>query len=112
MILWLVVLSGFLDPTHVMTTPNQRRKRSYRQRVKCGECNKEIDSDYKEKHAKSHDGKLVDFTTVYHIDSAQTLLSRFFKSQPDVPSTELQSTTTAIPPEASPSLSHKVTARS
>ena len=36
------------------------RKRLYRHRVRCEECNKEIDSDYKEVHSRLvHNGKKV-----------------------------------------------------
>ena len=38
------------------------RKRSYRRRVTCTECNREIDSDYKDRHIKNqHGGKNVKF---------------------------------------------------
>ena len=36
------------------------RKRQYRHRVWCEECNKEVDSDYKEVHSRLvHNGKIV-----------------------------------------------------
>ncbi|KAK6191009.1 hypothetical protein SNE40_002759 [Patella caerulea] len=41
-----------------------RRKRTYRYRVKCSVCQKEIDSDYKGKHKVTHSGKTVVFTSV------------------------------------------------
>ena len=77
-----------------MNTPCQKRKRPYRQRVKCGECCKEIDSDYKEKHTKSHEGKLVHFSRVYRLDSAQTLVSGYFKKQTVNSSSEPQCVST------------------
>ena len=40
----------------------RKRKRPYRQRVICAECKREVDSDYKDNHAKTvHKGKKVAF---------------------------------------------------
>ena len=43
------------------------RKRTYRQRVTCSECGKEIDSDYADSHGKK--GEKVKFVAV--LDKAQ-----------------------------------------
>lgn len=52
------------------------RKRHYRQRVVCGKCNKEIDSDYKDGHVKKvHNGEKVKFKTV--TDANQSQISNF-----------------------------------
>ena len=52
------------------------RKRPYRRRITCSECNKIIDSDYKDRHVNSqHKGKTVTFTEV--IDHSQPRLSFF-----------------------------------
>ena len=83
-----------------MSTLSQKRKRPYRKRVKCAECCKEIDSDYQEKHAKLHEGKLVQFSTVYRLDSTQTLVSGFFKKQTLNSSSEGQCVSTNIVSEA------------
>ena len=51
------------------------RKRLYRHRVRDEECNKEIDSDYKEVHSRLvHNGKKVKC----HPDSSQSKISAFF----------------------------------
>ena len=51
------------------------RKRLYRHRVRGEECNKEIDSDYKEVHSRLvHNGKKVKC----HPDSSQSKISAFF----------------------------------
>ena len=57
-----------------------KRKRPYRQRVICGECKKEIDSDYKDNHAKTvHKGKKVAFAMVRERNQSQ--LAFFTKSR-------------------------------
>ena len=38
------------------------RKRTYRQRVTCSECGKEIDSDYADSHGKKHQGKRLNLS--------------------------------------------------
>ncbi|CAH3181786.1 unnamed protein product, partial [Porites lobata] len=49
-----------------------KRKRPYRQRVICGECKKELDSDYKDNHAKTvHKGKKVAFAMVRERNQSQ-----------------------------------------
>ena len=56
-----------------------KRKRPYRQRVICGECKKELDSDYKDNHAKTvHKGKKVAFAMVRERNQSQ--LAFFTKS--------------------------------
>ena len=56
-----------------------KRKRPYRQRVICGECKKELDSDYKDNHAKTvHKGKKVAFAMVRERNQRQ--LAFFTKS--------------------------------
>ena len=56
-----------------------KRKRPYRQRVICGECKKELDSDYKDNRAKTvHKGKKVAFTMVR--ERYQSQLAFFTKS--------------------------------
>ena len=56
-----------------------KRKRPYRQRVVCGECKKELDSDYKDNHAKTvHKGKKVAFAMVRERNQSQ--LAFFTKS--------------------------------
>ena len=78
----LLILPRFLDAVvqcNDHTVP--KTERYYRQRAKCGECCKEIDSDQKEKHAKLHERKLVHISTVHRIDSAQSLVSGYFKKQ-------------------------------
>ena len=56
------------------------RKRLYRHRVRCEECNKEIDSDYKEVHSRLiHNGKKVKCHPVMESsDSSQSKISAFF----------------------------------
>ena len=56
------------------------RKRQYRHRVRCEECNKEIDSDYKEVHSRLvHNGKKVKCHPVMESsDSSQSKISTFF----------------------------------
>ena len=56
-----------------------KRKRPYRQRVICGECKKELDSDYKDNHAKTvHKGNKVAFAMVRERNQSQ--LAFFTKS--------------------------------
>lgn len=56
-----------------------KRKRPYRQRVICGECKKELDSNYKDNHAKTvHKGKKVAFAMVRERNQSQ--LAFFTKS--------------------------------
>ena len=56
-----------------------KRKRPYRQRVICGVCKKELDSDYKDNHAKTvHKGQKVAFTMVRERNQSQ--LAFFTKS--------------------------------
>ena len=56
-----------------------KRKRPYRQRVICGVCKKELDSDYKDNHAKTvHKGRKVAFTMVRERNQSQ--LAFFTKS--------------------------------
>ena len=56
-----------------------KRKRPYRQRVISGECKKELDSDYKDNHAKTvHKGKKVAFAMVRERNQSQ--LAFFTKS--------------------------------
>ena len=52
------------------------RKRLYLHRVRCEECNKEIDSDYKEVHSRLvHNGKKVKCHPVMESsDSSQSLM--------------------------------------
>lgn len=56
------------------------RKRRDRHRVRCEECNKEIDSDYKEVHSRLvHKGKKVKCHPVMESpDSSQSKISTFF----------------------------------
>ena len=56
------------------------RKRQYRHRVRCEECNKEIDSDYKEVHSRLvHNGKKVKCHPVMESsDLSQSKISTFF----------------------------------
>ena len=57
----------------------RKRKRPYHQRVICGECKKELDSDYKDNHAKTvHKGKKVAFAMVRERNQSQ--LAFFTKS--------------------------------
>ena len=56
-----------------------KRKRPYRQRVIRGVCKKELDSDYKDNHAKTvHKGQKVAFTIVRERNQSQ--LAFFTKS--------------------------------
>ena len=56
---------------------SKSRKRSYRYRVKCEECEKEIDSDYVEAHSQFvHSGRKVKCLPV--VESSQLKLSGFF----------------------------------
>ena len=56
-----------------------KRKRPYRQRVICGVCKKELDSDYKDNHANTvHKGQKVAFTMVRERNQSQ--LAFFTKS--------------------------------
>ena len=65
-----------------MTDPEPdrgKRKRPYCQRVICGVCKKELDSDYKDNHTKTvHKGKKVAFTMV--LERNQSQLAFFTKS--------------------------------
>ena len=60
--------------------PSKSRKRSYRQRVRCEECEKEFDSDYKERHFRLvHNGRKVKCHPVPgSSDSTQAKISGFF----------------------------------
>lgn len=75
----------------MMTTtvrPDQSCKRPYRHHVKCTECGKEYDSDYKEKHTKlRHLGKKVKLIA-FHA-KMQSLLSGFLSKQPTLNSTNV-----------------------
>lgn len=56
---------------------SKSRKRSYRYRVKCEECEKEFDSDYVEAHSRIvHSGRKVKCLPV--VESSQLKLSGFF----------------------------------
>lgn len=56
------------------------RKRFYRQRIKCAECGKQIDSDYKEKHVRTvHAGQTVTFTHQCPKNRNRHWLSAFFE---------------------------------
>ena len=56
---------------------SKSRKRSYRYRVKCEECEKELDSDYVEAHSRIvHSGRKVRCLSV--VESSQLKLSGFF----------------------------------
>ena len=57
------------------------RKRTYRHRVTCSECKREIDSDYSVQHAKLHPGKKAKFTAVH--DKSQMQLNFFIKTKHD-----------------------------
>ena len=56
------------------------RKRQYRHHVRCEECNKEIDSDYKEVHSRFvHNGTKVKCHPVMESsDSSQSKINTFF----------------------------------
>ena len=55
------------------------RKRSYRHRVRCGECYKEIDSDYKDNHSRLvHNNKKIKCIPFESTDSFQSKISGFF----------------------------------
>ena len=57
---------------------SKSRKRSYRYRVKCEECEKEFDSDYVEAHSRIvHSGRKVKCL----VESSQLKLSGFFTKQ-------------------------------
>ena len=60
--------------------PSKSRKRSYRQRVRCEECEKEFDSDYKDRHFRLvHNGRKVKCHPVPgSSDSTQAKISGFF----------------------------------
>ena len=56
---------------------SKSRKRSYRYRVKCEECEKEFDSDYVEAHSRIvHSGRKVKCLPV--VESSELKLSGFF----------------------------------
>ena len=60
------------------TSSGKTRKRSYRQRILCTQCEKQIDSDYKDKHISTiHGGKTVTFVQVH--EKSQRTLSSFFE---------------------------------
>ena len=64
-----------------------KRKRPYRQHVICGVCKKELDSDYKDNHAKTvHKGQKVAFTMVREGNQSQLA---FFSSAESRPSQKL-----------------------
>ena len=64
-----------------------KRKRPYRQRVICGVCKKELDSDYRVNHAKTvHKGQKVAFTMVRERNQSQLA---FFSSAESRPSQKL-----------------------
>ena len=55
------------------------RKRSYRHRVRCGECYKEIDSDNKDNHSRLvHNNKKIKCIPVESTNSFQSKISGFF----------------------------------
>ena len=59
---------------------SKSRKRSYRYRVKCEECEKEFDPDYVEAHSRIvHSGRKVKCLPV--VESSQLKLSGFFSNQ-------------------------------
>ena len=88
------------------------RKRQYRHRVQCEECNKEIDSDYKEVHSRLvHNGKKVKCHPVMESsDSSQSKISTFFvKSNMTTKDDNLQHDLTLLGTESSGSKDSAVT---
>ena len=59
------------------------QKHPYRHRVSCSECSKNIDSDYKDRHAKSkHPGKNLKFTTIVSPSQTQLNFTRKNDNEP------------------------------
>ena len=88
------------------------RKRQYRHHVRCEECNKEIDSDYKEVHSRFvHNGKKVKCHPVMESsDSSQSKISTFFvKSNMTTKDDNLQYDLTLLGTESSGSKDSAVT---
>jgi hypothetical protein len=88
------------------------RKRQYRHRVRCEECNKEIDSDYKEVHSRLvHNGKKVKCHPVMESsDSSQSKINTFFvKSNMTTKNDDLQYDLTLLGTESSGSKDSAVT---
>ena len=80
------------------------RKRQYRHRVRCEECNKEIDSDYKEVHSRLvHNSKIVKCHPVMESsDSSQSKINTFFvKSSMTTKDDDLQDDLTLLGNESS-----------
>ena len=62
-----------------MSTKSRASKRRYRHRVKCDECEKEMNSDYQETHTQNvHNGKKIKFSPL--VESLQSKLGSFFMS--------------------------------
>ena len=62
-----------------MSTKSRACKRRYRHRVKCDECQKEMNSDYQETHKQNvHNGKKIKFSPL--VESLQSKLGSFFTS--------------------------------
>ena len=88
------------------------RKRQYRHRVRCEECNKEIDSDYKEVHSRLvHNGKKVKCHPVMESsNSSQSKINTFFvKSNMSTKDNDLQYDLTLLGTESSGSKDSAVT---
>ena len=88
------------------------RKRQYRHHVRCEECNKEIDSDYKEVHSRFvHNGKKVKYHPVMESsDSSQSKINTFFvKSNMTTKDNDLQYDLTLLGTESSSSKDSAVT---
>ena len=88
------------------------RKRQYRHHVRCEECNKEIDSDYKEVHSRFvHNGKKVKCHPVMESsDSSQSKINTFFvKSTMTTKDNDLQYDLTLLGTESSGSKNSAVT---
>ena len=64
------------DMISIRGPDRRKRKRSYRQRVICAECKREVDFDYKDNHAKTvHKGKKVAFVMVRERNQSQLAFS-------------------------------------
>ena len=88
------------------------RKRQYRHHVRCEECNKEIDSDYKEVDSRFvHNGKKVKCHPVMESsDSSQSKINTFFvKSNMTTKDNDLQYDLTLLGTESSGSKDSAVT---
>lgn len=60
---------------------DKSRKRTYRRRVKCSKCHKEIDSDYQQKHVEmKHTGAGANISFTPVLEKNQIGIGSFFSN--------------------------------